>query len=161
MLREQQRQRARLNGYWHLLQGDMRLLPIKGGWAEVCLAGWAIGHMTSWFYEDWQRQIGSVIAEMQRVTIPTGTIIIMETLTTGAEKPAPPTQGLADFYAWLENQHGFVRSVIQTDYLFKNVEDAVQNTEFFFGAELAQTIRQRSWARLPEWTGIWSKHNTL
>jgi ubiquinone/menaquinone biosynthesis C-methylase UbiE len=157
MLREQQRQRARLNGSWHLLQGDMRCLPVESGWSEVTLAGWAIGHMTSWFSSDWRVQIGKVIIEMQRVTAPNGVIFILETLTTGAEKAAPPNQDLADYYAWLENQHGFTRSTIQTDYLFKSVEEAVQHTEFFFGTELAQTIRERSWARLPEWTGIWSK----
>ncbi len=30
-------------------------------------------------------------------------------------------------------------------------------TEFFFGAELAQMIRQNNWVRLPEWTGVWGK----
>jgi hypothetical protein len=37
------------------------------------------------------------------------------------------------------------------------VDEAVERTEFFFGPELAATIRANGWARLPEWTGVWSK----
>ncbi len=30
-------------------------------------------------------------------------------------------------------------------------------TEFFFGPDLVAKIRAQGWARLPEWTGVWSK----
>ena len=36
-------------------------------------------------------------------------------------------------------------------------EEAVARTEFFFGPELAARIRANGWARLPEWTGVWSR----
>jgi len=81
----------------------------------------------------------------------------METLTTGGLRPAPPTEGLAEYYAWLENAWGFARQAIRTDYEFASVEEAVARTEFFFGAELTEQIRANGWARLPEWTGVWSK----
>lgn len=157
MLREHEAQRARAGGTWLLARADMRALPLPTGWAEVVTAGWAIGHLRGWYADDWQTQIGRVLREMERVAVPGGALVIVETLTTGSLTPAPPTTGLAEYYAWLESAWGFARHVIQTDYDFGSVETAVARTEFFFGAELAATIRARGWARLPEWTGVWVK----
>jgi len=161
MLRENAAQRAQVGGAWTLVQADMRAVPLPTGWADVVTAGWAIGHLRGWHDADWQTQMDAVLAEMHRVAAPGGRLVIMETLTTGAEAPAPPTPGLAEYYAWLEAQWGFERQVIRTDYVFAGVDEAVARTEFFFGPELAQAIRQRGWARLPEWTGVWSKRTPL
>lgn len=157
MLQEQQRQRERVEGRWGLVQGDMRALPFPGGWAEAVTAGWAIGHLRGWYPQDWQAQIGRVVQEMHRVVKPGGALIIMETLTTGSLTPAPPTPGLAEYYAWLENEWGFTRQTIRTDYQFASVEEAAGQTEFFFGPELAAAIRRNGWAAVPEWTGVWGK----
>jgi ubiquinone/menaquinone biosynthesis C-methylase UbiE len=159
MLREQMAQRQAVGGNWGLVQGDMRQLPFPAGSADVVLAGWAIGHLRGWYEGDWQTQIGLVLAEMERVCVPGGALVIMETLTTGSLTPAPPTAGLAEYYAWLENDWGFQRQTIQTDYVFESVDAAAAQTEFFFGADLAGLVRQNGWARLPEWTGVWSKLN--
>ena len=100
---------------------------------------------------------------MIRVSRPGGTLIILETFSTGSRVPAPPTPQLAEYYAWLEEEWGFQRRIIQTDYQFASVEDAVGHTEFFFGPDLAARIRAEGWARVPEWTGVWrrdlSSHN--
>jgi ubiquinone/menaquinone biosynthesis C-methylase UbiE len=144
-------------GDWRLAQADMRALPLPDACADIVTAGWAIGHLRGWFAENWRRQIGRVLREMQRVAAPGGALLIMETLTTGALAPAPPTPGLAEYYAWLESEWGFVRQTIRTDYQFASVEEAIARTEFFFGAELAEKIKDNGWARLPEWTGVWRK----
>lgn len=157
MLRENRAQRDRVGGEWSLAQGDMRVLPFPSAWADVVTAGWAIGHLRGWFAGEWQTQIGRVLREMHRVAAPGGALVIMETLTTGSLAPAPPTEELAEYYAWLESEWGFARQTIRTDYQFASVDDAVAHTEFFFGGELAAKIRQHGWARLPEWTGVWSK----
>lgn len=157
MLQEHQRQRNRQQGTWALLQGDMRHLPIPSGWAEVVTAGWALGHFTGWYGEAWQNQAGLVLQEMHRALASGGAIIILETLTTGSLTPAPPTPGLAAYYRWLEESWGFTRQEISTDYQFANVEEAARQTEFFFGAAMAATIREKGWSRLPEWTGVWGK----
>ena len=70
-----------------------------------------------------------------------------------------PNAELAEYYDWLEQNWGFRRQTIQTDYHFASVDEAVARTEFFFGPELAARIRELGWARLPEWTGLWSKAN--
>ena len=147
----------RWQGQWGLLQGDMRTLPFQSNWADVVTAGWAIGHFTGWYGTEAHTQIGRVLNEMQRVTAPGGAIIIMETLTTGSLTPAPPSDALANYYAWLENEWGFTRQEISTDYQFADVEEAAQQVEFFFGAEMSNKVKTKGWARLPEWTGIWSK----
>ena len=157
MLQEQKKQRQQFAGSWPLVHGDNRRLPFPNDWADVITAGWAIGHLRGWFEDDWQNQIGQILTEMERIALPGGCLVIVETLTTGALEPAPPTPGLAEYYAWLEDDWGYKRHTIQTDYQFASVEDAVEKTEFFFGSELAETIRQNEWARLPEWTGVWSK----
>ena len=144
-------------GAWPLAQADMRFLPFPSGWAEVVLAGWSIGHLRGWYADDWQAQIGSVLREMHRAAGPGGTLVIMETLTTGSLTPAPPSQELAEYYAWLEGEWGFQREAIPTDYQFESVDQAVAYTEFFFGEQLASDIRRNNWSRLPEWTGVWSK----
>ena len=155
--RENATQRAQVGGAWELVRADMRAVPLAAGCADVVMAGWSIGHLRGWHADEWQVQIGRVLEEMHRVARPGGRLVIMETLTTGAETPAPPTPGLAEYYAWLEGQWGFARRAVRTDYAFANVDEAVARTEFFFGPELAEKIRLHGWARLPEWTGVWSK----
>lgn len=157
MLHEQALQRDKLGGDWPLVNGDMRRLPFQDGHFDIVIAGWAIGHLRSWFETDWKTQIGNIFAEMQRVVVPGGALFVMETMTTGSTQPAPPTEGLAEYYQWMESQWGFTRQVIPTDYQFTDIEQAVGFTEFFFGSELAQIIRDENWVRLPEWTGVWGK----
>lgn len=157
MLREHRRQQTQARGQWGLVQGDMRRLPFPSGWAEVVTAGWAMGHFVGWYGAEWQSHMHAALTEMHRLAAPGGAIIIMETLTTGSLTPAPPTEGLARYYDWLEDEWGFTRQEIRTDYQFASVDEAVARTEFFFGPELAAKVRQNGWARLPEWTGVWGK----
>lgn len=157
MLRRNRYQRSAAGGRWELAQGDMRCLPFPGGWADVVTAAWAISNLTGAYPDDWQNQIGRVVMEMRRACAPGGVLIIFETLTTGSLAPAPPSQRLADYYAWLEGAWGFARATLSTDYQFESVEQAVEWTEFFFGPELSEKIRANGWARLPEWTGMWVK----
>lgn len=157
MLRQNDVQRAKVNGQWTLAQTDIRQLPVAPGTADIVTAGWAIGHFCGWYANDWQTQIDRAITEMQRVCTPGGVIIIFETLSTGSLTPAPPTPALASYYVWLETEWGFTRTTLSTDYQFENVEQAVEWTEFFFGPALSAQIRENNWARLPEWTGMWVK----
>lgn len=157
MLSENLRQREACAGSWTLLQADMRRLPLAESWADVVIAGWAVGHLTGWYPTSWRVEIGQVLVEMQRMVVPGGYLIILETLGTGSLTPTPPARSLVELYAWLEEAWGFSRQVIRTDYQFADVEDAVRSTEFFFGAGLAERIREHGWTRLPEWTGLWFK----
>ncbi len=141
MLKENQRQQMPDPG--PLLQGDMRLLPFPSGSFQIVTAGWALGHFTGWFGEDWQAQMRLVLEEAQRVLQPGGWLIILETMTTGSTTPAPPSPGLAEYYRWLEEDLGFDSQVIQTDYLFDDLAQAYRYAQFFFGDELAKKVRKR------------------
>jgi len=157
MLLEQKFQRDQKNGNWGLLQGDLRVLPFIENHFDVVTAGWAIGHFQSWFSADWYAQVDCAINEMFRTIKPGGVLIIIETLTTGSTVPAPPTERLGAYYTWLEDQWGFSRQQISTDYLFQDLEEAVELTKFFFGDELSSKVRKNNWVQVPEWTGVWAK----
>lgn len=157
MLEENRTQRAAVGESWEIIQGDMQDLPAAAGSYDIVIAGWAIGHLRFWFDTNWRDIIGRVVSEMARVTRPGGTLIILETLGTGFNSPTPPAPELAEYYYWLEAKNGFSRSEIQTDYLFIDIDQAVESTEFFFGKDLSRQIIEKKWRRLPEWTGIWAK----
>lgn len=157
MLLEQRLQQAQIGEAWPLVEGDIRKLPFDTDIVDVVMAGWAIGHTRAWCADDWQNQMGLMLREMERVVKPGGTLAIMETMTTGSHIPAPPNVELAEYYAWLEETWGYTRQVIPTDYLFASVEEAVDCMTFFFGEEMKDLILKNQWARVPEWTGVWSK----
>lgn len=156
MLVEQAAQAAAAGRRWPLLVADGRRLPLAGGWADVSIAGWAYGHFTGWS-ADWRIEAQQAVAEMRRATRPGGVMVIFETLGTGALQPAPPNPALADYYAWLEDELGFQRQAIATDYDFGSVERAAEICGFFFGEELAARVHANAWSRVPEWTGMWSR----
>lgn len=137
-----------------LAAADNRHLPIAARTADVAIAGWSLGHFAGW-YTDWRDQIGQALTDMKRVLRPDGTIIILETLGTGRETPQPPHDGLAAYYDWLENEHGFSVTWIRTDYRFASVDEADRLTRFFFGNALADRIRRDNLTILPECTGLW------
>lgn len=157
MLQHNKRMMQQTENKWLLLNGDMLSLPFSCGCADVIIAGWAIGHLSSWFTEVCEEKIGHVLREMERVIIKGGTIIIVETLGTGTLHPFPPTTELGSYYSWLENKMNFSKMVIRTDYQFDSVETAAASLQFFFGTALAETIRKSKWCRVPEWTGVWWK----
>ncbi len=140
-----------------LTVADNHSLTLPSGWADVAVEGWSFGHATGWYPDRWKDEVGAALAEMRRVTRPGGAMILLETLGTGSEQLAPPNAALAEFYAWLEHDKGFIREAVRTDYQFQSVDEADRLTRFFFGDELADRIRRESITRLPENTGIWSR----
>jgi ubiquinone/menaquinone biosynthesis C-methylase UbiE len=140
-----------------ILEGDMRIIPFTDHCFDVVTAGWAIGHLTGWYPQNWKEHVSHVLNEMIRVVKPGGLIVIMETMSTGALQPAAPVPWLAELYAWFEREWGLQRSVIATDYMFSSIKEAKALTGFFFGEDLTEKIEQNGWIQLPEWTGLWSK----
>lgn len=140
---------------WRLAAADNRQLPLRDQTADLAIAGWSLGHSVGWYPESWRGEISRALAEMARVLRPDGTIILLETLGTNRETPLPPTPGLAEFFEWLEQKHGFQRTWIRTDYAFASVQEAVGLTRFFFGDDMAESIAAARSPIVPECTGIW------
>ena len=140
---------------WLAAVADHRRLPAGDGVADVALAGWTICLLATWQHETWQREVGQALAEMKRVLRPGGTAIILETLGTGRDTPQPPHDKLANYYARLEEAHGFSATWIRTDYQFESRVQAKELTRFFFGDVPAELIVGDRPATLPECTGIW------
>ena len=140
---------------WTATVADNRALPVVNRVADISIAGWSLGYCTTWYAQSWRREIGQALAEMKRVLRPGGTVVILETLGTGSERPCPPTDALAAYYAWLEREHGFSSTWIRTDYRFQSLSEAQESTRFFFGDEFADRISRENWVILPECTGIW------
>ncbi len=140
---------------WRLGTADNRLLPLRSGLADLAIAGWSLGHAVGWYPESWRREIDRTLAEMGRMLRPGGNIIVLETLGTNRATPQPPTPGLAEFFAWLEQEHHFRRTWIRTDYRFASVQEAAELTRFFFGGEMADDILAKGSPIVPECSGIW------
>ena len=67
MLRQHAAQRRLQGGRWSLIQGDMRRLPFRAAWADVVTAGWAIGHLRSWFAADWVAMAAASSVALRRI----------------------------------------------------------------------------------------------
>lgn len=135
---------------------DARAMPLETSSVDVAIAGWVFGHFRLWMPDGWREEVGDAVAEMDRVVRPGGTIVILETLGTGHEEPRVHP-ALDEYFAELEAAHGFAREWIRTDYEFCDVATAASTCGAFFGDAMAQTIREREWARVPECTAIFSR----
>jgi ubiquinone/menaquinone biosynthesis C-methylase UbiE len=140
---------------WTLAAGDNRRVPIKSGMADIAIAGWSFGHMQGWYPDTWRDEMKQILSEMRRVLKPGGMAIILETMTTGSETPHPPHDGLAAYYAWLENEQGFSTTNIRTDYKFESLDEAERLARFFFGDAMGDRVVRENWVILPECTGVW------
>lgn len=143
---------------WALGIADNLKIPIKSGSADLVVAGWTLGHNTSWHAENWKEVIGSAVDEMERITADGGTTMIFETLGTGYMRPHFPTPELEKYYTYLQEERGFIRTWIRTDFEFESLEEAQELVGFFFGEDLAKTVKDEDPVTLPECTGIWWKH---
>ena len=142
---------------WQLTVGDNGNMPVADNSADLVIAGWSFGHATGWNQDNWREVIDRMTGEMIRIVKPNGTAIILETMGTGKERPAPPSASLAGYYRWLEQDKGFSYSWIRTDYKFSSIHETDELTRFFFGDELANRIIDDELTILPECTGIWWK----
>ena len=143
-------------GNWQNWQADVAVhaaLPVAAATADLVIAGWSLVYSAIWAAGDWRIELGQTLAEMRRVLRPGGTIIALETMGTGSTSPQPPAD-LLDYFGFLK-QGGFQTRWIRTDYRFKDMAEAQQLAEFFFGAEMLPKISVAEAPTLPECTGIW------
>ena len=132
-------------------------LPVDDRSSDLAISGWSICYTAIDYEETWQHELGRALDEMKRVLRPGGAIIILETLGTGYETPTPPDDMKA-YLAFLEQEAGFSRTWIRTDYLFESLQEAKEVISFFFGEGMIDNIISTDQVILPECTGIWWLH---
>ncbi|KIL34180.1 hypothetical protein SD71_21170 [Cohnella kolymensis] len=139
---------------WKTTVADLRQLPLEDQSMDIVMAGWSICYLASSNNEDWSDNLTRVLNEVNRVLKPNGTVIVLETLGTGNERPEPP-DFLQSYFTRLEQDFGFKHKAIRTDYQFDSVEQAEALCRDFFGDSLGDWISKTKTATIPECTGIW------
>lgn len=142
---------------WSFAQADNRYIPLASHCADITIEGWSFAHVMGWYPDDWQTHIDRMLTEMQRLTKPDGTMILIETMGTGNRKPQPPNDDLAKLYRYWQEQRGFEYQWIRTDYQFESVVEADELIRFFFGDEMADELVADKNIIIPECTGVWWK----
>ncbi len=138
-----------------LAQADSRRMPVRSGWADFAIEGWAFLQIAVWNWEDWQLQLGRALDEMRRVVQPGGKMILIETLGTGETVPNP-AENFREVYVFLEKERGFTPEWIRTDYRFETMEQIHAVVVPLFGEEIpSRLVPENGGIVLPECTGIW------
>lgn len=130
---------------------------VAPGAARIFVEGWSFGHVAVDHAADVVGVTDRLVAGAAAAIGSAATLVFVETLGTNVEEPAPPADALAHFYRLLEDEHGFARRTVQTDYVFDSLDEAVSLMGFFFGSAMADTVAARGSARIPEFTGIWTR----
>lgn len=137
-----------------LAVAEHHALPAPDACADLAIEGWAFGHLMD--QEDWQGALAAALGELDRVTRPGGSQLLIETLGTGRTRPAAPSPALATLFEALEAQ-GFTRTWCRTDYRFASRDEAEALVGFFFGSEMCQQLGAEPRPTLPECTGLWCR----
>jgi ubiquinone/menaquinone biosynthesis C-methylase UbiE len=138
-----------------LALADSRHMPVRSGWADFAIEGWAFLQIAVWHPDDWQDQLGRALAEMQRIVRPGGKLILIETLGTGESTPKV-LPFFHTVYDYLQAQCGFTPHDLRTDYRFETIQQVRQVILPLFGQEMLDRLVKTSagWV-LPECTGLW------
>ena len=131
---------------------DHRALPVRGGSADLVIGGWSVSHLIEEDGPDPLGEVARALAEFDRALRPGGTTVLLETLGTGAESPAPP-ENLSGYFRFLREE-GFRFFWIRTDYRFRSPAEAAELTRFFFGGETAERAVRAGSSDVPECTGL-------
>jgi ubiquinone/menaquinone biosynthesis C-methylase UbiE len=138
---------------WQVDVADHRQLPVQEHSVDLVVSGWSVSYLAVWNQENGGPELDQWLTEMKRVLRKDGLIILFESLGTGNESPIR-LEHVKSTYQWLDD-NGFENKWIRTDYQFESVEEASDLAGFFFGADMADRIREDRLVILPECTGVW------
>jgi ubiquinone/menaquinone biosynthesis C-methylase UbiE len=138
-----------------LCVSDMRQTPYVSHSADMVIAGWSFCYLAVWGAERWFKELELGLDEAMRLLKPGGVMILFENYGTGFKSPNPPPH-LSDYFNFLRD-NGFQSSWFRTDYQFKDLDEAVELSSFFFGEELSNKVKTNQWTLLPECTGMFWK----
>ena len=131
---------------------DLPDIPVK---TDLFIEGWSWGHSIIDEPGPVEAIAERLLENARRLLRPGGTAILIETLGTGQEAPAPPHPRLGEFYELLRTRRLLRQEIVRTDYRFPSVPDAAETLGFFFGEAMRQSVLERGSPDIPEWTGVW------
>jgi ubiquinone/menaquinone biosynthesis C-methylase UbiE len=138
---------------WQVDVADHRRLPLLDHSVDLVVSGWSVSYLAVWDPDHGQSEMDKWLAETKRVLRPGGMVILLESLGTGYESPFRLPH-VEPAYRWMD-ANGFQSQWIRTDFQFPSVDEAADLLGFFFGEEMADQIRSKGSAIVPECTGVW------
>ena len=132
-------------------------LPPAEDKADILIEGWSFGHTIVDHGANVPGTTEKLIDNLNKLIKDNGVIVIIETLGTNIDQAKALNQSLEDFYSLLEKKYGFNKTIIRTDYMFNEYNEAADVLGFFFGKEMKEEILQKKINIIPEYTGIWLK----
>jgi len=139
--------------------GNNVCLPVIEKKADIFIEGWSFGHTIVENNNDIQSTTERIVNNIRRNTTVDSVKIIIETLGTNVNEQKYINNDLKQFYRLIEEEYGFKKTIVKTDYKFDDYREAAQIMGFFFGEEMERGIIQRKSEIVPEYTGIWIKRN--
>lgn len=139
----------------HLEVAENTSLPILPSLADIFIEGWSFGHTMGENRDRIPEVTQQILSSLKQTLKPDSPIIIIETLGTHTCSPGVDSASLNAFYAILENQHGFQRHTLRTDYSFTNWQHAAETMGFFFGDAMGRDIAEKKLDVIREYTGVW------
>lgn len=149
-----------LKKYMHKIRlnaADNIDLPPAEDKADILIEGWSFGHTIVDHGANVPGTTEKLIDNLNKLIKDNGVIVIIETLGTNIDQAKALNQSLEDFYSLLEKKYGFNKTIIRTDYMFSEYNEAANVLGFFFGKEMKEEILQKKINIIPEYTGIWLK----
>ncbi len=123
--------------------------------ADIVIEGWSFGHTVKNNPEATDITVGKLVSNCRKMIKPDGRIIIIESLSTNSQAPKPPDEKFEEFFNLLDNEYGFTKHIIKTDYRFESPEQAERIMGFFFGPGMKDAVKAAGTAVIPEFTGVW------
>jgi hypothetical protein len=125
--------------------------------ADVFIEGWSFMHSITENKNDYKSVFDDIYHRICELLKKDGKIILIESLGTNVIEPTIPNIVFENFYLLLENEYGFKKNVIKTDYQFPDFKEADRIMSFFFGDWISSDIMNNKKTIIPEFTGIWVK----
>lgn len=137
--------------------GENLILPEVEQKVDIFIEGWSFGHTVCDDPKGIEKTVDILINSCIDKIKKDGKIILIESLGTNRDKAEGPKPELKMFYFLLEDKYKFRKNIIETDYMFPDVESAKDKIGFFFGKQMKQDIEKKGVNIVKEFTGVWIK----
>lgn len=123
---------------------------------DTFVEGWSFGHTIMENSQKLEKVTDDIMNNIIGLVKDNGKIVIIESAGTNSDLPFEVTnQYIKRFMRLLEDKFGFRKTVISTDYLFPDYQEAARILGFFFGDEMRNDIMANKKNRIKEFTGVW------